>query len=88
MSVLAVTSPPPLRRGRRFSVGIILIVGILMTGQGAWIYGKAKLAQTLLEVSWRRGIKPWPWADTRAIAKLDINGSRVVVLSGASGRGL
>ncbi|MEO6487264.1 MAG: class GN sortase [Thermoanaerobaculia bacterium] len=71
---------------RRSTLVVLFLIGVCLIGQGAWIYGKARLAQTLLEVSWRRGIKPWPWADTRAIAKLEVGGSRIVVLSGASGR--
>ena len=75
------------------------ITGLLLTGaalgaQGGWIYGKAKLAQLLLEMSWRsalagRGeIKPWPWADTHPIARLQIegDGGHIIVLAGASGR--
>lgn len=75
------------------------ITGLLLTGaalgaQGNWIYGKAKLAQLLLEMSWRgalagRGeVKPWPWADTHPIARLqlDRDGSHIIVLAGASGR--
>ncbi len=48
------------------------------------------------ERSWQRTLtgdldaKPWPWADTRAIAILEVPrlGQRVVVLEGSSGRNL
>jgi sortase A len=76
---------------RRVAATMILLSGIAFSSQGAWIYGKAKLAQLLLELSWRGVIrKPWPWADTRAIARLrlDRDGSDIIVLSGASGRNM
>ena len=61
-----------------------------------WIPVKAELAQHLLERSWLRTLegepdaKPWPWADTRAVAVLEIPrlGQRVIVLEGSSGRNL
>jgi len=70
-----------------------LLAGIAIGGEGIWIYAKAKLAQLLLEISWRSALageklKPWPWADTQAIARLTIerDGATVIVLAGASGR--
>jgi len=71
----------------------LLLAGIAVGGEGLWIYAKAKLAQLLLEISWRSAlagerVRPWPWADTRAIARLTIDrdGSDIIVLAGASGR--
>jgi sortase A len=71
----------------------LLLAGIAVGGEGLWIYAKARLAQMLLEISWRSALagerlKPWPWADTRAIARLTIDreGSAIIVLAGASGR--
>jgi sortase A len=60
------------------------------------IPAKAELAQHLLERSWRRTLagevdaKPWPWADTRAVAILEIPrlALREVVLEGSAGRNL
>jgi sortase A len=54
-----------------------LLAGLLVGGEGLWIYAKAKLAQMLLELSWRseqsgRRMRPWPWADTHPVAKLRI----------------
>jgi sortase A len=37
-------------------------------------------------MSWRTAVKPWPWADTQALAKLEIGDETIIVLSGASGR--
>jgi sortase A len=61
-----------------------------------WIPVKAELAQHLLERAWLRTLageenaKPWPWADTRAVAILEVPrlGLREVVLEGSSGRNL
>jgi sortase A len=61
-----------------------------------WIPVKAELAQHLLERAWLRTLagepdaKPWPWADTRAIAVLEVPrlGLREIVLEGSSGRNL
>ena len=61
-----------------------------------WIPVKAELAQHLLERAWLRTLagepnaKPWPWADTRAIAILEVPrlGLREIVLEGSSGRNL
>jgi len=61
-----------------------------------WIPVKAEIAQHLLERSWLRTLagepnaKPWPWADTRAVALLEVPrlGLREIVLEGSSGRNL
>jgi len=61
-----------------------------------WIPVKAELAQHLLERAWLRTMageadaKPWPWADTRAVAILEVPrlGLREIVLEGSSGRNL
>jgi len=61
-----------------------------------WIPVKAELAQHLLERAWLRTLagepdaKPWPWADTRAVAILEVPrlNLREIVLEGSSGRNL
>lgn len=61
-----------------------------------WIPLKAELAQYLLARSWQQTLagepdaKPWPWADTRAIAVLEVPrlGQREIILEGSSGRNL
>jgi len=61
-----------------------------------WVPVKAELAQHLLERAWIRTLegepnaKPWPWADTRAVAILEVPrlGLREIVLEGSSGRNL
>lgn len=57
---------------------------------------KAGLAQVLLQRAWQQGlkdgsdIKPWPWADTAPIARLQVPrlGISEIVLRGDSGRTL
>ncbi len=65
-------------------------------GQAGYIHAKAELAQRLLERAWERALvegsasRPWPWADTQAVARLQVPrlGIDQIVLSGVSGRSL
>ena len=69
----------------------LAIAGAIQFGHGAWIYAKAGLAQILIEQAWLgRLSRPWPWADTYPVAKLEApaQGISVYVLAGASGRTL
>ncbi len=82
-----------IRNLSRTLLAALLLAGLATGGEGLWMYAKAKLAQILLEMSWRSAlagerVKPWPWADTRAIARLTIDrgGAAIIVLAGASGR--
>jgi len=71
-------------------------VGLWQLGQGAWIYVKARLAQHLLQRAWARTLRgepearPWPWADTWPVARLQVpaHGVDLIVLIGVSGRTL
>ncbi len=75
---------------------ILLLSGIGLLGQGAYIQLKAQLAQWLINDAWRQQLatgswhKPWSWADTHPVAKLNLPGSNkpLLVLSGANGRNL
>jgi sortase A len=84
---------PTLKNATRTIAAVALLAGLTTGGEGLWIYAKAKLAQLLLEISWQSALageqlRPWPWADTRAIARLTIErgGATIIVLAGASGR--
>jgi hypothetical protein len=49
----------------RTLLATLLLAGLATGGEGAWMYAKAKLAQILLEMSWRRAlagerVRPWP----------------------------
>jgi sortase A len=72
--------------------------GVTSLAVGAWIPIKAWAAQLLIDAAWRRErtllqtAVPWPWADTRPVAKLTVGEGRaattLIVLDGSSGRNL
>jgi sortase A len=70
--------------------------GFVLFGQGAWIHAKALLAQVLLERAFTetiksgREVKPWSWADTWPIARIEIQRlhANAIVLAGSSGQAL
>lgn len=79
------------------ALGLVLVLGGLwQVGWAGWIHAKAMLAQVLLERAWdrtlagERGVRPWPWADTHPVARLEVPalGQSQIVLAGASGRTL
>jgi sortase A len=75
---------------------LCLILGIAALACGAYIPAKAALAQVLLRAAWTRALRgapdarPWPWADTHAVARMiiDRTGSDFIILEGANGRAL
>ncbi|WP_455220231.1 class GN sortase [Kaarinaea lacus] len=79
-----------------FIIAISVIVGGWQFGQGTYIYAKAKFAQYLLASAWEESkqtqqpVKPWPWADTWPVARLQVPKHNVdlIVLAGDSGRTL
>jgi len=83
-------------RARRGLPWVLALLGAGLVAHGAWIPAKAALAQRLLERAWlsTRGgedaVRPWPWADTWPVARLQAPGRgwSVVVLEGATGRTL
>jgi len=94
------------RRVRRWSfielaAVVALGIGLVCVAQATWIRGKAVLAQWLIARAWEqaqagvRAPKPWPWADTTPIVKLELpahtsglEAQQLMVLDGASGRNL
>ncbi|MEH6625919.1 MAG: class GN sortase [Motiliproteus sp.] len=85
----------------RILVLVMVIAGGWQLASGGWIWAKALLAQRLLEQSWSQMqlqhhngnaevIKPWPWADTHATARLEVPelAINMIVLQGDSGRTL
>ena len=73
-----------------------MAAALLLAANAAWLPAKAALAQQLLHSSWQsaqadgRAHRPWPWADTHAVARLvqPRLGVSQVVLAGDSGRPL
>jgi sortase A len=72
------------------------LFSIILLLQALWIPAKAELAQWLIDYSWRQslagneGVRPWPWADTRAVGVLIVPGHNIrqMILEGNSGRNL
>ncbi len=81
---------------RHWILAAVSFIAAIFLFDALWIPVKAELAQHLLERSWLRTLagepdaKPWPWADTRAVAILEVPrlGLREIVLEGSSGRNL
>ncbi len=75
------------------------ILALLCFGQVFWIEAKAEVAQVLIESAWERTLarpaeaqKPWRWADTWPVARLQWNGDEyavdLYVLEGGTGNAL
>lgn len=72
---------------------LLLVAGVALTN-GFWIHAKAMLAQYLIADAWEKQnqgmakVKPWSWADTWPVARLQVPelGVDQFVLAGASGR--
>ena len=81
---------------RRVIAASIALAGVMFFGNGIWIYAKARYAQFLLQRAWQRTllgereVKPWKWADTSPLARIEFSRQRrsYIVLAGASGRTL
>ena len=81
---------------RHWILAAVSLTAAIFLFDALWIPVKAELAQHLLERAWLRTLagepdaKPWPWADTRAVAILEVPrlGLREIVLEGSSGRNL
>ncbi len=75
---------------------LVLLLGLAFIFDGASIYAKAHLAQYLISNAWEQTIngqqktKPWPWADTWPVARLQVEDKDVdlYILSGANGASL
>lgn len=72
-----------------------LLAGLWQLGGAAWLLAKAELAQYLIARAWDQQLsnggaaKPWPWADTWPVAKLQLaDGEPLMVLAGGSGQAL
>ncbi|GAC1045632.1 class GN sortase [Rhizobium sp. No.120] len=86
----------PARSLLTFAAGIFIAVGLFLAAQGGWIYAKAALAQILLERAFVESVisgapvKPWSWADTWPVARIEVPrlGVSAIALKGASGQAL
>jgi sortase A len=72
------------------------LAGLVLFGQGAYVHAKAMVAQVLLKrafsetIAASRNVKPWPWADTWPVARIEVQrlGASAIVLEGSSGQAL
>jgi sortase A len=81
----------------RFIATVTLaLAGLVLFGQGAYIHVKALVAQVLLEraftgtIASGRATKPWSWADTWPVARIEVKRlhASAIVLAGSSGQAL
>lgn len=80
----------------RMAIAAVAAIGVWQIASGTYIHAKAWLAQQLIASAWtrtlagEREVKPWPWADTWPIARLQVidKGIDLYVLADASGRSL
>lgn len=85
-----------MRNTRRRMTWLLLALAAVLLGNAGYLHAKAALAQVLLERAWQRQLagdtaaKPWPWADTRPLARLRVASLDIdqIVLAGDSGRSL
>ena len=90
---------PVSKRGRGWRRGLALLLvllGVASLSEAAVLHAKARLGQLLIERAWQRmrgdgeAARPWPWADTWPVARLQVPaaGVDVFVLAGGTGRTL
>src|SRR5256886_4466261 len=81
----------------RFAAPLLLaLAGLALFGQGAYIHAKAFVAQILLQraftetIASGRATKPWSWADTWPVARIEVKRlhASAIVLAGSSGQAL
>ena len=93
------TLPSSRRRPSRLRsavAAVLALAGLWLTGSGLYIHAKAVLAQILLsrafaaEIASGGAVKPWSWADTWPVARVEVPrlGASVIVLAGGSGQAL
>jgi sortase A len=81
---------------RFFPPLVLAVIGLILFGQGAYIHAKALVAQILLErafektVATGRETKPWSWADTWPVARIEVKRlhASTIALTGSSGQAL
>lgn len=87
--------PERTRRLRHLLAVAGIAAGIGLMIDAGWIHAKAALAQTLIERAWQDNVatgraehRPWGWADTVPVGRLEFvrQHASMVVLAGDSGR--
>jgi sortase A len=76
---------------------LLLLLSLVLCSQALWIHVKARLAQHLIAQAWERTLvqpgstqKPWRWADTWPVMRLQwpAGGEDLYVLAGSTGNAL
>ena len=75
---------------------LFLMMGTIFIGKAFYMDAKAELAQYLIDSAWHSreagqpAAKPWPWADTYAVAKIEVPRLNIVqyIMRDASGESL
>jgi sortase A len=78
------------------TAAVLALAGVWLIGGALYIHAKAALAQILLERAFKAEIavgavvKPWSWADTWPVARVEVPrlGASAIVLAGGSGQAL
>ncbi len=81
---------------RKICITLTMLIGMSLFGEGSYLTIKAKIAQVLIVSSWDRRNQdtlpdvPWPWADTKVVAKLSFqdSGESQMVMRDANGESL
>lgn len=83
------------RYNRKLIAGFLLCAAVAPAADAAYLLAKAELAQWLIGLAWEKNTtalstarhRPWPWADTHPVARLQIANLDIDswVLNGASG---
>jgi sortase A len=100
MTAVPPTATPSLcRRPSRLSpatAAIVALAGLSLIGDALYIHAKAMLAQVLFdrafaaEIASGAVVKPWSWADTWPVARIEVPrlAAHAIVLAGGSGQAL
>lgn len=81
---------------KRVAAVLLLLAGLVLFGEGLFIHAKAAVAQVLLErafaasVASGQPVKPWSWADTWPVARIEVKRLKAstIALAGSSGQAL
>lgn len=83
-------------RPTKWLAGLLLLLALSNWSHSAWLTAKAYLAQHLIAHAWQstlntgKNTKPWPWADTWPVARLQAPAHNIdwLVLAGSHGSSL
>lgn len=80
---------------RNLGLGLLIVFSLWQWSQALFIYAKAYLAKVLIHNAWSTTLvtqiptKPWRWADTWPVAKLQLpEGDHFYILAGSAGNSL